>query len=321
MKTASRISIFSLLLLIILFLAACAPEAQTPAATPIPAASPTPASINLTDGLGKNFTFDQPVQKIVSLAPSNTEILFAIGAGDQVVARDTFSDYPEAAQQVKDIGGGWGEIDTEAIVALAPDLILAAEINAAEQVKALEDLGLKVYYLSNPKTLDGLYENLRTVARLTGHDVEAEALIESMKSRVAAVDEKITGASEKPLVFYELDGTDPNAPWTSGPGTFVDLLLTQAGGANLGNVLESSWAQISLENLVTEDPDVILLGDAVWGGVTAEAVAARAGWNSLSAVKNSRVYPFDDNLVSRPGPRMVDGLEQLARLLHPELFE
>lgn len=321
MKTASRISIFSLLLLIILFLAACAPEAQTPAATPIPAASPTPASINLTDGLGKNFTFDKPVQKIVSLAPSNTEILFAIGAGEQVVARDTFSDYPEAAQQVKDIGGGWGEIDTEAIVALAPDLILAAEINAAEQVKALEDLGLKVYYLSNPKTLDGLYENLRTVARLTGHDVEAEALIESMKSRVAAVDEKITGASEKPLVFYELDGTDPNAPWTSGPGTFVDLLLTQAGGANLGNVLESSWAQISLENLVTEDPDVILLGDAVWGGVTAEAVAARAGWNSLSAVKNSRVYPFDDNLVSRPGPRMVDGLEQLARLLHPELFE
>jgi len=319
MKTAFRYSILSLILLMALFLSACAPDA--PVATSAPAVSPTPAPITLTDGLGKPFTFDKPFQRIVSLAPSNTEILFAIGAGDQVVARDTFSDYPEAALQVKDIGGGWGEVDTEAVVALAPDLILAAEINAAEQVKALEDLGLNVYYLSNPKTLDGMYENLRTVALLTGHEDETENLIESLKSRVAAVDAKIVGAAEKPVVFYELDGTDPNAPWTSGPETFVDLLLTQAGGANLGNLLDSSWAQISLENLVTEDPDVILLGDAVWGGVTPEAVAARAGWESLAAVKNGKVFPFDDNLISRPGPRMVDGLEQLAKLLHPELFQ
>ena len=155
-------------------LSACATPAQAPAVTPAPAASPTPAPITLTDGLGKSFTFDNPYQKIVSLAPSNTEILFAIGAGSQVVARDTFSDYPEAAQQVKDIGGGWGEVDTEAIIALAPDLVLAAEINAAEQVKSLEDLGLNVYYLSNPKTLDGMYDNLRTVARLTGHEAETE---------------------------------------------------------------------------------------------------------------------------------------------------
>ncbi len=319
MKTTFRYSVLPLILLMALFLSACALDA--PAATPAPAVSPTPAPITLTDGLGKPFTFDKPVQKIISLAPSNTEILFAIGAGDQVVARDSFSDYPEAALQIKDIGGGWGEVDTEAIVALAPDLILAAEINAAEQVKALEDLGLKVYYLSNPKTLDGMYENLRTVALITGHEDETENLIESLNSRVAAVDAKIAGAAEQPVVFYELDGTDPNAPWTSGPGTFVDLLLTQAGGANLGNLLDSSWAQISLENLVTEDPDVILLGDAVWGGVTPEAVAARAGWDSLAAVKNGKVFPFDDNLISRPGPRMVDGLEQLAKLLHPELFQ
>ncbi len=153
-----------------------------------------------------------PYQKIVSLAPSNTEILFAIGAGDQVVARDTFSDYPEAAKQVKDIGGGWGEVDTEAIVALAPDLILAAEINAAEQVKALEDLGLKVYYLSNPKTLDGMYENLRTVALLTGHEDETENLIESLKSRVAAVDAKIAGVTEKPAGILRAGWNRPQRP-------------------------------------------------------------------------------------------------------------
>jgi iron complex transport system substrate-binding protein len=321
MKTAFHKIVFSLSLLMLVSLSACAAPAQAPAVTPAPATSPTPAPITLTDGLGKSFTFDKPYQKIVSLAPSNTEILFAIGAGSQVVARDSFSDFPEAAQQVKDIGGGWGDVDTEAIVALAPDLVLAAEINATEQVKTLEDLGLNVYYLSNPKTLDGMYENLRTVARLTGHEAETETLIESLKSRVSAVDAKIAGVTDKPLVFYELDGSDPNAPWTSGPDTYVDLLLIKAGGANLGNLLDSPWAQISLEKLVTENPDLILLGDAVWGGVTPEAVAARAGWDSLADVQNDKVFPFDDNLISRPGPRMVDGLEQLAKLLHPELFQ
>ena len=311
MNPAPRYAILPLFLLLCLSLGACSPAAQAPAA------SPTPASITLTDGLGKSFTFDKPYQKIVSLAPSNTEILYAIGAGSQVVARDAFSDYPEAAKQVQDIGGGWGDFNTEAILALAPDLVLAAEINPAEQAKAMQDLGLNVYYLSNPKTLEGMYDNLRTVALLTGHEAETETLIESLKSRVAAVDTKIAGVTEKPVVFYELDGTDPNAPWTSGPGTFVDLLVSKAGGTNLGNLLESSWAQISVENLVTEDPDVIVLGDAVWGGVTPEAVAARAGWESLSAVKNDKIFPFDDNLISRPGPRMVDGLEQLAKLLHP----
>ena len=298
-------------------LSACGTQLAGP--TPTPPATPTEVTLTLTDWLGKQFTLSQPYQKIVSLAPSNTEILFAIGAGSQVAARDTFSDYPQEAVQVQDIGGGWGEIDTEAIIALNPDLVLAAEINAVEQVKALEDLGLNVFYLSNPKELEGMYENLRTVAKLTRHEAEAETLVASLAERVAAVDEKIANASEQPLVFYELDGTDPNAPWTSGPGTFIDLLLARAGGSNLGNILDSSWAQVSLENLVTENPDVILLGDAVWGGVKPEDVAGRAGWQDLAAVQNSKVFPFDDNLVSRPGPRMVDGLEQLVRLLHPEL--
>ncbi|OGO41958.1 MAG: hypothetical protein A2W36_00060, partial [Chloroflexi bacterium RBG_16_58_14] len=266
------IYIILLALLAGLSLGACAPQ---PTAVTVP---DTPAPQVITDGLGKQFTLQTPYQKVVSLAPSNTEILYAVGAGSQVVARDTFSDYPEQALQVKDIGGGWGEVDTEAIIALNPDLVLSAEINAVEQVKALEDLGLNVFYLANPKDLEGMYENLRIVARLTGHEAEAETLVEALKERVAAVDRKVAGVSDHPVVFYELDGTDPNAPWTSGPGTFIDLLLARAGGSNLGNILESSWAQINLENLVTENPDIILLGDALWGGVTAEAVAARAGW-------------------------------------------
>ncbi|HEY5670862.1 MAG TPA: ABC transporter substrate-binding protein [Anaerolineales bacterium] len=300
-------------------LSACA--SATPAPTQLPAATPTPTGISIVDGLGREITLDRPAQKVASLAPSNTEILFAIGAGAQVIARDSFSDFPEQALAVADIGGGFGEIDTETLVSLEPDLVIAAEINPVENVQMLEDLGLKVFYLSNPKELDGLYENLRTVARLVGHEAETEGLIESLKLRVSTIEEKVSSLQERPLVFYELDGTDPSAPWTSGPGTFIDLLLTKAGGDNLGNTLDSEWVQISVEELITQNPDVILLGDYTWGGITPEDIAARPGWEVIAAVQNEQVYTFDDNLVSRPGPRMVDGLEALAELLHPELFQ
>lgn len=307
------------LLLMGFILSACA--SATPAPTQLPAATPTPTGISIVDGMGREITLDRPAQKVASLAPSNTEILFAIGAGAQVIARDSFSDFPEQALAVADIGGGFGEIDTETLVSLEPDLVLAAEINPVENVRMLEDLGLKVFYLSNPKELDGLYENLRTVARLVGHEAETEGLIESLKLRVSTIEEKVSSLQERPLVFYELDGTDPSAPWTSGPGTFIDLLLTKAGGDNLGNTLDSEWVQISVEELITQNPDVILLGDYTWGGITPEDIAARPGWEVIAAVQNKQVYTFDDNLVSRPGPRMVDGLEALAELLHPELFQ
>ncbi len=300
-------------------LSACA--SATPAPTQLPAATPTPTGISIVDGMGREITLDRPAQKVASLAPSNTEILFAIGAGAQVIARDSFSDFPEQALAVADIGGGFGEIDTETLVSLEPDLVIAAEINPVENVQMLEDLGLKVFYLSNPKELDGLYENLRTVARLVGHEAETEGLIESLKLRVSTIEEKVSSLQERPLVFYELDGTDPSAPWTSGPGTFIDLLLTKAGGDNLGNTLDSEWVQISVEELITQNPDIILLGDYTWGGITPEDIAARPGWEVIAAVQNEQVYTFDDNLVSRPGPRMVDGLEALAELLHPELFQ
>lgn len=283
--------------------------------------SPTPAMITISDGLGREITLAEPAQKIASLAASNTEILFAIGAGEQVVARDAFSDFPEAAMEVTDIGGGWGEIDTETLLSLDPDLVLAAEINAPEQVQALEELGLTVFYLANPDDIEGMFDNLLIVSALTGRESEAQALIYNLETRVAAIDEKIAGEAKKPLVFYELDGTDANAPWTSGEGTFIDLLIARAGGLNLGNVLADAWAQISIEELITQNPDIILLGDYVWGGVTPEDVASRAGWEAIAAVQNERVYPFDDNLVSRPGPRLVAGLEVLAELFHPEMFE
>ncbi len=288
---------------------------------PEPAAEAAVEPIILTDGLGNTIELSGPAQRIVSLAPSNTEILFAIGAGAQVVGRDSFSDYPEAAFDAADIGGGFAELDTETILSLEPDLVLAADITAPEQIQALTDVDLTVFALTNPVELSGMFDNLRTVAILTGHEAETEELIVSLEERVTAVSDKIATVEEKPLVFYEIDGTDPNAPWTTGTGTFVDTLINMAGGENVAAVLEGSWIQISIEELIVQDPELILLGDALWGGVTPEAGAVREGWDGLTAVNTNNVFPFDDNLVSRPGPRLVDGLEAMAQFLHPELFE
>jgi iron complex transport system substrate-binding protein len=220
---------------------------------------------------------------------------------------------------VTDIGSTFEALNTELIVSLKPDLVLAAEINTPEQVKQLEDLGLTVYYLKNPLTLEEMYDNVQLVAQLTGRTQEAAALIESLKARVAAVDEKIAPISSRPGVFYELDATDPAKPFTAGKGTFITQLIDRAGGHNIASDLEG-YPQMSLEQVVASDPAFIILGDARYG-ITPESIADRPGWENLSAVKNGKVLPFNDDLVSRPGPRLVDALEELARLLRPELFQ
>jgi iron complex transport system substrate-binding protein len=319
-----------LTLLLALAITGCAPastptEALAPVATEISAteapATEAPAAtdgLTFTDDMGREITLAGTPERIVSLAPSTTEILFAVGAGAQVVGRDEFSDYPEEAKALPSIGGSFGEYNVEAIVALEPDLVIAAEINTPELVKQLEDLGVTVYYLGNPLTLEEMYGKLETVAELTGHDVSE--LVSSLQARVAAVDEKIAPLSARPNVFYEIDASDPSKPYTYGPGTFGDLLITRAGGYNIGNVTTDPYPQLSLEQIVVENPSIIVLGDSMWG-VTPESVLDRAGWESIEAVKSEQIFPIDDNLISRPGPRLVDGLEALAKILHPDVFK
>lgn len=279
---------------------------------------PAGETLELEDGLGRTVSIEMPVERIISLAPSNTEYLFAVGAGDLVVGRDSFSDYPETALDVTDIGGGFSELDTETILTLETDLVLAAELTAPEQIQTLEDLGLTVFVVPNPLEFEDMYANLRLIAQMTGNQETAEAMIEDFKTRVAAVEERVADVEERPLVFYELDATEPSAPWTPGPGSFHETLIEQAGGKNLGSILDSAWAQISLEELIAQDPDMILLGHAQYTGATPESVAARPGWEDLTAVQMGQVFAINDNLISRPGPRLVEGLEMLAALLHPE---
>ena len=303
-------------LLFALLVSACATNGA--AIEPAVAVTEASAQISAVDGLGRTVTLSAPASKVVSLSPSNTEILFAVGAGDKVVGRDELSDFPEEAKAIASVGGSMGDFSTESIVALEPDLILASELNPPELVQSLESLGLTVYSLPNPKSFEDLYKNIEMVAMLTGED--PTKLTDSLMARVSAVDEKIMPLSSRIPVFYELDGTDPLKPWTTGPGTFIDLLITRAGGYNVGSTLQGEWVQISSEELVSADPQVILLGDALYG-VTVESVAARTGWDGITAVKNNAIYPFNPDTATRPGPRLVDALEEMAKLLRPGLFE
>jgi iron complex transport system substrate-binding protein len=321
------------MLVLVLALGACAPgtlqPTQPPAATEEAAPEvvevtpsegpPTPEPLVLTDGLGREVVLDGPAQRIVSLAPSNTEILYALGAGDQVVGRDEISDYPPEALDVASIGSTYGELNTEAILALEPDLVLAATITTPEQVQALEALGVPLYLLPNPMTFDELFDNLLAVGELTGTQTQAQALVEDLRTRVDGVVDNTDGV-EPVAVFYEVDGTDPTAPWTTGAGTFQDVLIGMAGGQNVAADIEG-WGQISLEELVTRDPEVIIFGEGPWIPTTIESLTERTGWAEIAAVEQERVYGLETNWVDRPGPRLVEALERMAAVIHPELFE
>lgn len=324
MHRLARLLTFSLGLT--LLAAACAPL-STPApptgvpATPTTAPTATPTAITVTDGLGREVTLAAPAVKVVSLAPSNTEIVFALGAGNSLIGRDDFSDYPPEAAAVPSIGSLYPSVNAEAVIALEPDLVLAAGITNPEDVQRLADLGLTVYSGRVNTGLDDIYADIGDIGQLIGRGAEAEALVADMRARAEAVTSQTSGLADKPLVFYELDATEPAKPWTPGPNTFLSQLIALAGGTNAGDIASDAYAQLSLEQLVAQDPDVIILGSATYGGQTPELVAQRTGWESIAAVRNGAVYTFDDNLVSRPGPRVVEGLEALARLIQPDLFE
>jgi iron complex transport system substrate-binding protein len=335
MVSKSRLTYYLVMMAVVT--AACAPAAASPTvvptlaasatpvpepsatAAPLPTASPTNATISWQDDLGREGELPGPAERVLSLAPSNTEILFALGAGHVLVGRDEMSDYPPEALDVTSIGTVYGEINLESIVELDPDLVLAAAINSPEHVEAIAELGIAVYYLGNPQNFDGLYDNLMTVGRLTGYEEEAQNLASELAGRVQDVQDALQG--RKPVgVYYEIDGTDdPTAPWTTGVGTFQNHLIDMAGGENVATDLEG-WSKISVEEIIARDPEVIIFEEGPWVPTTADSIAEREGWGDLQAVVAGRIYGIDTQWTGRPGPRYVDALEAMAEMLHPEVF-
>jgi len=248
----------------------------------------------------------------VSIAPSTTEILFALGLGERVVAVDDHSDYPPAVRQKTRLGG-YAKPDLERVVAAAPDLVLATGAHVKTVVPELEARGVTVFVV-DAGDLDGVFDRIGRVGRITGQDAPAADLVGRLRGRADAVAATVDGAG-RPRVFVELSPL----LHTAGPGSFVDDLIRRAGGRNVAADTATQWPQLSQEALIERDPEVVLLAHGA-AGATPETVRQRAGWSQLTAVTRGRVLPIDPDLAMRAGPRLVDGLEAVARALHPDRF-
>jgi len=280
--------------------------------------------VTLVDAMGNVVTLTSAPERIVSLAPSNTESLFLIGAGDMVVGVTDYCDYPYnftawiEAGNMSSIGNYYGP-SVEPIVALEPDLVLAST-GSLDAAATLNNLGYNVLIIEG-RTLDDILQDIILVGRATYKDAEASAVVTDMRARIDAVANQAVGATTTPKVYHEVW----NEPLMSvGPNTFIDELITLAGGTNIFNDATTSWPQISSEAVIEKNPDVMFFPDMYMGRDnfydTIEAVGDRPGWNSISAVQNDELYEINADIISRTGPRLVDALEAIAKMVHPEIF-
>lgn len=277
--------------------------------------------VTVVDDFGRNVTLSGVPERIVSLAPSNTEILFALGLGSRVVGVTKFCDYPpEVLESVKkgDIAviGNFADPSIERIVALNPDLVLAALSLQERVVKDLEEKGITVIAL-NPKKVDQILADVRLVGEICGKLEDAEKLTNEMQRAIDTVRDKINSMTYRPRLYYEV-WYEPL--YTIGPGTWQNELIEMAGGINIFADAKEAYPIVSSEAVIQRDPEIIVVSLGYMGGVKKEDFEKRPGWSVISAVKNNRICEIDENIVVRPGPRIVQGLEQLARFIHPEIF-
>lgn len=280
--------------------------------------------VTLVDSMGNVVTFTEPPERIVSLSPSNTEIVFAVGAGDNVVGVTDFCNYPYDfaawvdASNMTSIGNYWNP-SVEPIVALEPDLVLASS-GSLDAAATLKNLGYAVLVIEG-HTIDDVLQDILLVGRATYKNAEASDLVTEMRAKMDAVTTQLIAATTTPKVYHEVWG-DPLM--SVGPGTFIDELITLAGGTNIFNDATTSWPTISSEAVIEKNPDVMFLPDMYMGVgnfyETIEAVASRPGWDSITAVQNNALYEIDADIISRSGPRLVDALEEIAKMVHPEIF-
>jgi len=270
-----------------------------------------------TDDAGRGVVIDEVPQRIVSHVPSITETLFALGLGERVVGVSDYCDYPEEAKSKPSVGNYFNP-SIENIVALEPDLVLTD--GHSENIEQLDSLGI-TYIVVDPKDIDGIYKDLELLGKVTGTEKEAEELIESMQDTIDYVLDLVEGTPH-PKVLYIIDATDLTLPWTAGPGSFIDALITMAGGENIAAEATGAWVQLTIEKIVSADPEIIILPTEHGTVFTSpETLIEHPIWQEITAVKEGKVFIVDADLVSRTGPRIVQGLEEMAKIIHPELFK
>jgi iron complex transport system substrate-binding protein len=302
------------LLFAVLFVIGCGTAtAPAPAATTAAAkasAGAFPASI--TDFQNRSVAISKRPERIVSIGPSNTEFLFALGAGDRVVGTDDFSDEPATAKTKEHVGGV--KVSLEKVVSLKPDLIVTVKFSDGT-IEALSQLNAAVLVIDPQGAAD-----VARSATLIGQAVGADGakLARDIQAQLDAVKAK-TDTAPKVKVFHEVDASDPAKIYTVGPTSFIDDLIKIAGGTNVFATAKTAYPTVSGEEIIRTDPDVIILGDSLYG-TSIDSIGSRPGWSALSAVKNKRVYP-GQSVFSRPGPRLGQAAQEYAKLVHPELFK
>ncbi|MBE3582635.1 MAG: cobalamin-binding protein [Limnochordaceae bacterium] len=280
------------------------------AATADQAAAAPQFPVQMVDATGQNVTLKAAPHRIITLAPSLTEMAYALGLGQELVAVSAYSDYPPEAKSLPVVGDAFS-LSYEKLLAYQPDLVLADETLQPQAAARLRQLGVTVFVVA-PKTLPDVLSTLRQLGQLTGRAATADRLVASLQARIRAVEEKVARlpATDRPRVYVEIWN---NPLMTAGPGSFLDELIRLAGGVNVAAGTGQAWPQISAELILAANPDVILLTIK-----DKEEVLKRPGWSSLNAVRRGRVYEVVPDTYVRTGPRLVDALESLFALLHPE---
>ncbi|MDR2720010.1 MAG: cobalamin-binding protein [Nitrososphaerota archaeon] len=291
----------------------------TPTATPEEPEEPDdPFPVTVTDDDGTEVTINSVPQRIVSLAPSSTEALFAVGAGDQVIGVTDFCDYPQAVITGKETGritsiGNYWMPAIEPIIALEPDLVIACGGGASDEAASkLRSMGYTVIVL-DPHTVNDVINNLDVVGKATGHEKEAISVMDSLYARVDAIANKIADITDKPKIYVEISD-DPLM--TVGPDSYMEDLIVLAGGKNIFDDALTPYPVIGSEGVISKNPDIILSAFT-----PIDSFSARSGWSSINAIKNDQVYKLeDDGIYVRPGPRFIDALEDLSQIIHPDIF-
>lgn len=270
--------------------------------------------MTVTDSTGRKVTIKSKPKRVISLAPSNTEILFALNAGKSVVGDTTYCDYPKAAKNITKVGG-FTDPNVEKIVELKPDIVFGSGTLQSEFVSKLESLEIPVF-LVDTKSLTEVMQNVETMGTILDKMPEAVVVTGKMRAKINDIESKLHNTKDRPLVFYEVY----NEPLiTAGPKTFVNDLITRAKGKNAGAAVKAEYPQFSLEKLIEMNPDVYIAVEGTnWKPGN---IKTRPGWDKIDAVVNDKISIVNDDLVSRPGPRIIYGFEQIAKAIHPEVFK
>lgn len=303
-----KLLILVIAMMMILNLVGCAkPAAPQDAAPEQNAESVNTVKIEVTDFKGRKIVLDKVPQRIVSLSPSNTEILFALGAGEKVVGVTSYCDYPDEAKKVEQVGTFEGP-NMELIKKVQPDVVLAGYIQE-EAVKTLEGMGIPII-VTEAESFEAIYQSINLIGKITGTAAKAEEIAAGMKNKIAEIEAK-TKDKEKPTIFYVV-WTDPLM--TAGSKTFINDVIKVAGGINVAEKVES-WAKYSAEELVKDNPDMLVAAlHSTDEGMTKEDLSRNQIFSKLECVKQGKVYVMsDDNLISRPGPRIIQAVEEMNK--------